>query len=80
MSKRQDIAQKKRSMMMGDKYMALPYLDKNTLYEETVRDKKKDIKSGIVYADSTSIGSCEVFPNKDEMLLSIDALWPRILL
>ena len=42
MSKRQDIAQKKRSMMIGDRYMALPFLDKKT-----------------------------------QMLLSIDALWPK---
>ena len=77
MSKRTDIAQKKRSMMMGDRYMALPFLDKNTLYEETLRDKKRNIKSGVVYADSVSIGSCEVFSDKDEILLSIDALWPK---
>ena len=77
MSKRKDIAQKKRSMMMGDKYTALPYPDKNTLYEEIMRDKKRKIESGIVYADSISIGSCEVSSDKNEMLLSIDALWPR---
>ena len=77
MSKRQDIAQKKRSMMIGDRYMALPFLDKNTLYEETMRDNKRNIQSGVVYADTVSIGSCEVFPDKDEMLLSIDALWPK---
>lgn len=77
MSKRQDIAQKKRSMMIGDKYMALPYLDKNTLYEETVRDKKRNIESGIIYADSVSIGSQEVFLDKEEMLLSVDALYPK---
>ena len=77
MSKRQDIAQKERSMMMGDRYMALPFLEKNTLYEETMRDKKRNIQSGVVYADTVSIGSCEVFPDKDEMLLSVDALWPK---
>ncbi|MCR5181272.1 MAG: hypothetical protein K6C30_08700 [Bacteroidaceae bacterium] len=77
MSKRQDIAQKKRSMMISDRYMALPFLDKNTLYEETMRDKKRNIESGIVYADSISIGSYEVFSDKDEMLLSIDALYPK---
>ena len=77
MSKRQDIAQKKRSMMIGDKYLALPFLDKNTLYEETMRDKKRNIQSGVVYADTVSIGNCEVFPDKDEMLLSVDALWPK---
>lgn len=77
MSKRKDIAQKKRSMMIGDRYMALPFLDKNTLYEETMRDKKRNIESGIVYADSISIGSCEIFSDKNEMLLSIDALWPK---
>ena len=77
MSKRQDIAQKNRSMMIGDKYMALPFLDKNTLYEEAMRDKKRNIQSGVVYADTVSIGSCEVFPDKDEMLLSVDALWPK---
>ena len=77
MSKRQDIAQKKRSMMMGDRYMALPFLDKNTLYEETLRDKKRNIKSGFVYADSVSIGSCEVLSEKSEMLLSMDALFPK---
>ena len=77
MSKRQDIAQKKRSMMIGDRYMALPFLEKNTLYEETMRDKKRNIESGIVYADSISIGSCEILSDKNEMLLSIDALWPK---
>ena len=77
MSKRQDIAQKKRSMMIGDRYMALPFLDKNTLYEETMRDKKRNIESGIVYADSVSIGSCEIRSDNSEMLLSIDALWPK---
>ena len=77
MSKRKDIAQKKRSMMMGDRYMALPFLDKNTLYEETMRDKKRKIESGIVYADSIPIGSCEVFSDKNEILLSIDALYPK---
>ena len=77
MSKRTDIAQKKRSMMMSDRYMALPFLDKNTLYEETLRDKKRNIKSGVVYADSVSIGCCEVLSEKSEMLLSMDALWPK---
>ena len=77
MSKRQDIAQKKRSMMIGDRYMALPFLDKNTLYEETMRDKKRNIESEIVYADSISIGSYEIRSDKNEMLLSIDALWPK---
>ena len=77
MSKRQDIAQKKRSMMIVDRYMALPFLDKNTLYEETMRDKKRNIESGIVYADSISIGSCEIRSDNSEMLLSIDALWPK---
>ena len=77
MSKRKDIAQKKRSMMIGDRYMALPFLDKNTLYEETMRDKKRNIESGIVYADSISIGCCEIRSDNSEMLLSIDALWPK---
>ncbi|MBR0273878.1 MAG: hypothetical protein IJQ59_07305 [Bacteroidaceae bacterium] len=77
MSKRKDIAQKKRSMMIGDRYMALPFLEKNTLYEETMRDKKRNIESGFVYADSISIGSCEIRPDKNEMLLSMDALFPR---
>lgn len=77
MSKRTDIAQKKRNMMMGDRYMALPFLDKSTLYEEAMRDKKRHIEKGIVYADSIPIGSCEVFSDKNEMLLSIDALWPK---
>ena len=77
MSKREDIAQKKRSMMIGDRYMALPFLDKNTLYEETMRDKKRNIESGIVYADSISIGSYEIRSDNSEMLLSIDALWPK---
>ena len=77
MSKRKDIAQKKRSMMIGDRYMALPFLEKNTLYEETMRDKKRKIESGIVYADSIPIGNCEVFSDKNEMVLSIDALYPK---
>ena len=65
------------SMMIGDRYMALPFLDKNTLYEETMRDKKRKIESGIVYADSIPIGNCEVFSDKNEMVLSIDALYPK---
>ncbi|MBQ6750499.1 MAG: hypothetical protein IJR02_06995 [Bacteroidaceae bacterium] len=77
MSKRKDIAQKKRSMMIGDRYMGIPFLDKNTLYEETMRDEKRILLSGIVYADSISIGSCEILSDKNEMLLSIDALWPK---
>lgn len=77
MSKRQDIAQKKRSMMIVDRYMALPFLDKSTLYEETMRDKKRNIEAGVIYADSIPIGSREVFSDKNEMLLSIDALWPK---
>ena len=77
MSKRKDIAQKKRSMMIGDRYMALPFLDKNTLYEEIMRDKKRNIESGIVYADSISIGSYEIRSDNSEMLLSVDALWPK---
>jgi len=77
MSKRQDIAQKKRSMMIGDRYLALPFLEKNTLYEEIMRDNKRNIESGIVYAESMPIGSCDVFSDKNEMLLSIDALWPK---
>ena len=80
MSKRQDIAQKKRSMMIGDRYIALPFLDKYTLYEETMRDKKRHIKAGVVYADSVSIGSCKMLPEKNEMLFSIDALWPKNML
>jgi len=77
MSKRKDIAQKKRSMMIGDRYMALPFLDKNTLYEETMRDKKRHINSGVVYADTVSIGSCEVRSDNSEILLSMDALYPK---
>ena len=77
MSKRKDIAQKDRSMMIGDRYMALPFPRKNTLYEETMRDKKRNIESGIVYADSISIGSCEIRFDKNEMLFSIDALYPQ---
>ena len=77
MSKRKDIAQKKRSMMMGDRYMALPFFDKNTLYEQTMRDKKRNIESGIVYADSIPIGNCEFFSDKNEMLLSMDVLYPK---
>ena len=80
MSKRQDIAQKKRSMMIGDRYIALPFLDKYTLYEETMRDKKRNIKAGVVYADTVSIGSCKMLPEKNEMLFSIDALWPKNML
>lgn len=80
MSKRQDIAQKKRSMMIGDRYIALPFLDKYTLYEETMRDQKRNIKAGVVYADTVSIGSCKMLPEKNEMLFSIDALWPKNML
>ena len=76
-SKRKEISQKKRSMMIGDRYTALPFLNKKTLYEETIRNKKRNIESGVVYADSISIGNCEVFSDKNEMILSIDALWPK---
>ena len=42
-----------------------------------MRDKKRNIESGIVYADSIPIGNCEVFSDKNEMLLSMDALYPK---
>ena len=88
MSKRKDISQKKRSMMIGDRYMALPLLEKNTLYEKTVRDKKRNFLfpevtsptrslSGVIYADTVSIGNCEMFPEKNEILLSLDVLYPK---
>jgi len=68
--------------MIGDRYMALPLLEKNTLYEETIRDKKKNVQipdvssptsslSRVVSADSVSIGRCEMFPEKIEMRLFI---------
>ena len=42
MSKRQDIAQKKRSMMIGDRYTALPLLE-NTLYMRRPCVTRKEI-------------------------------------
>ena len=42
-----------------------------------MRDKKRNIKAGVVYADTVSIGSCKMLPEKNEMLFSIDALWPK---
>lgn len=77
MSKNQAIAQKKRTSMIGDKYISLPYLEKNVLHEEVILDKKKYIESGVVYGDSIQIGKCEISNEKNEMVLSLDALYPK---
>ncbi len=77
MSKDQAIAQKKRTSMIGDKYISLPYLEKKVLYEEVIHDKGIHIKSGVVYGDVNPIGKCYIFSGKNEMVLSLDALYPK---
>lgn len=77
MSKRKDIAQKKRNFMIGDRYISLPYFERNSMYEETLNDKCKRIEGGIVYGDTAQIGRCEIVNEKNEMILSLDALYPK---
>lgn len=77
MSKRKDIAQKKRNFMIGDRYISLPYFERNSMYEETINDKCKRIEGGIVYGDTAQIGRCDIFNEKNEIVLSLDALYPK---
>lgn len=77
MSKRQDVAQNKRGLMINDRYMGLPYIEKESLFERTINDKRKRIESGLVYADTTRIGTCEVSNDKKDVILSLDVLYPK---
>lgn len=75
--KRQEIAQKKRNFMIMDRYVSLPYIEKNSLYEEIINDKRQRIEGHIVYGDSTQIGMYEISPDKNEIILSSDLLYPK---
>lgn len=48
-----------------------------SLYEDILKDKRKRIEEDIVYGDTISIGKYEVYPDKNEIVLSCDLLYPK---
>ena len=72
-----DITQQKKRVVMIGITPGVPYIEKESLYEETLKDERKRIEGGFVYGDSTQIGRCEVYPDKKEIVLSCDQLYPK---
>ena len=71
-----DIIQKNRAFMIA--YTpGMAGMEKLSLYEETLKDKMKRIEGDFVYGDSTQIGRYEVYPDKREVVLSCDLLYPK---
>jgi hypothetical protein len=64
-----DITQQKKRVVMIGITPGVPYIEKESLYEETLKDERKRIEGGFVYGDSTQIGRCEVYPDKKEIVL-----------
>ena len=71
-----DIIQKNRAVMIGFN-PGLAGMEKRSLYEETLKNKRKRIEGDIVFGDSTQIGRYEVYPDKREVVLSCDLLYPK---
>ena len=71
-----DIIQKNRAVMIGFN-PGLADMEKRSLYEETLKNKRKRIEGDIVFGDSTQIGRYEVYPDKREVVLSCDLLYPK---
>lgn len=71
-----DIIQKNRAVMIGF-FPGLADMEKRSLYEETLKNKRKRIEGDIVFGDSTQIGRYEVYPDKREVVLSCDLLYPK---
>lgn len=71
-----DIIQKNRAVMIGF-FPGLAGMEKRSLYEETLKNKRKRIEGDIVFGDSTQIGRYEVYPDKREVVLSCDLLYPK---
>ena len=71
-----DIIQKNRAVMIGFN-PGLADMEKWSLYEETLKNKRKRIEGDIVFGDSTQIGRYEVYPDKREVVLSCDLLYPK---
>lgn len=71
-----DIIQKNRAVMVGF-FPGPPHMEKKSLYESILKNKRKRIEGDIVYGDSTQIGRYEVYPDKREVVLSCDLLYPK---
>lgn len=71
-----DIIQKNRAVMIGF-FPGLAGMEKRSLYEEILKNKRKRIEGDIVFGDSTQIGKYEVYPDKREVVLSCDLLYPK---
>ena len=71
-----DIIQKNRAVMIGFN-PGLADMEKRSLYEETLKNKRKRIEGDIVFGDSKQIGRYEVYPDKREAVLSCDLLYPK---
>ena len=71
-----DIIQKNRAVMVGF-FPGLAGMEKKSLYEIILKNKRKRIEGDIVYGDSTQIGRYEVYPDKREAVLSCDLLYPK---
>ena len=71
-----DIIQKNRAVMIGFN-PGLADMEKRSLYEETLKNKRKRIEGDIVFGDSTQIGRYEVYPDKREVVLSCALLYPK---
>ena len=71
-----DIIQKNRAVMIGF-FPGLAGMEKRSLYEEILKNKRKRIEGDIVYGDSKQIGRYEVYPDKREVVLSCDLLYPK---
>ena len=72
-----DIRQKKKRVVMMEIVPGLAGMERQSMYEKIMTDEMKRIDGGIVYGDSVPIGRCEVYPDKNEIVLSCDQLYPK---
>ena len=72
-----DIRQKKKRVVMMEIAPGLAWMERQSMYEKIMMDEIKRIVGDIVYGDSVPIGRCEVYPDKKEIVLSCDQLYPK---
>ena len=72
-----DIRQKKKRVVMMEICPGLAGMQRQSMYEKILKDKIKRIEGAIVYGDTMPIGRCEVYPDKKEIVLSCDQLYPK---
>ena len=72
-----DIRQKPKTFLTIEINPGMAGMGKLSLYENTLKDKRKRIEGDIVYGDSMQIGRYEVYPDKKEIVLSSDLLYPK---